>query len=492
MPTRTGPDAGVLKRWTRAVAPLFVRKSVEELAAEAERSGLRRALGPLDLTAIGVAAIIGAGIFFLLGLEARTTGPAVMVSLLIGGVGAVLAALSYAELASLVPGSGSAYAYAYAALGRLPAFLMGWIVFNAYAVGNMAVAIGWSDFFAAALDGIGRPLPGRLAADPFSGGLVNLPAAAVMIAVTGLTLPRIRASTLVNNLLVGLKLLIVIFVIVFGALFVRPAHWTPFSPAGTAGVVSSAAVLFFAYLGFDTVAATAEESRRPRRDLPVGIIASVGLSMLLYIAMAAVVTGMSPAADVGGRAPVAAAFSEQGYPWASGLITAGALVALATVLYAFQLALARILYVMARDGLLPRSFARLHPTTQTPWAVTLWTGGLAALGAALLPVDRVVNMAVLASIFIYVLVAAGVLVLKWRRPDAPRPFRAPGSVAAGAVAVLLLMAFYGVPLFDHLTFWAWVGAGLMLYGFYAHRRVPGAATAAPPTDPTPTRPARSK
>ncbi len=460
----------MLRAWL-AGSHLFDRKSLEAAQAEAERSGFRRALGPVSITAVGVAGMIGAGIFFLLGQEAGTTGPAVIVSLLIGGVAAALAALTFAEFASLVPGSGSAYAYAYTGLGRLPAFLLGWFILNSYMVGNMAVAIGWSVFFSTATDALGLPISEAWLANPFDGGLVNLPALIVVGLVTLLTLPKIRESAAFNNLLVFIKVAIVLFVILFGLAFVQADNYVPFNPGGSTAVVGSAAVLFFAYLGFDTAAATAEEARNPRRDLPIGILASVFVSMTLYIAMAAVVTGMTAPEAVGDdEAVVAVAFAREGHAWATGLITAGALVALATVLYAFQLALSRILFAMARDGFLPQRFTRLHPTTATPWAITLWTGGVTALGAGLLPLGPVVDMAVLAIIWVYAFVAVGVLALKAMQPEATRTFSVHWTVPVAAVAVLLYIAFYGIAPFLHLAFAMWVGLGLAVYGFYAHTR----------------------
>lgn len=449
---------------------LFSRLSLEDARAQSEASGLLRALGPVSLTGVGIAAMIGAGIFFLLGQEARGTGPAVVVSLLIAGAATALAALAYAEFASLVPGSGSAYAYAYTGFGRLPAFLMGWLILNGYAIGNAAVAIGWSAFLAVALERLGVSLDEALLGGPSSGGLLNLPAALIMALITGLTLLRVRQSVLVNNALVALKIVIVLFVILFGLQFVRAENYATFSPGGSPAVVGSAAVLFFAYLGFDVVAATGEEARRPRRDLPLGILASVAVATLLYIAMAAVVTGMMPQGAVASSdAVVAVAFADRGYAWAADIITLGALVALATVLYAFHLGLSRILFAMARDGFLPERWSRLHPRTSVPWEVTLWAGAFTVLAAAFLPLEQVVDTAVLAMIVIYILVAAGVLALKRLRPDAPRSFRVHWSVPAAAVLLLAYLGVVGIAPLIHAVTLAWVGLGLVLYGFYAHR-----------------------
>lgn len=457
-----------MARRTPGRGGLFARKSIEETVEQTERSGFRRALGPIDLTSIGIAAIVGSGIFFLLGLEAQATGPAVVISLFVAGVGAVLAALAYAEFAGMIPGNGSAYAYAFSAFGSLPAFMIGWLVFNAFAVGNVAVAIGWSEFFVSAVQGVGWDFPQSLSAGPGDGGVANVPAAAAMALITLLCLPKIQESTRINNVLVALKLLVVLFVICFGVFFIRPGNYSPAMPGGLESVVSSAAVLFFAYIGFETISSTAEESKNPRRDLPLGIVLSIGVAALLYILMALVFTGMAPPGDEAGRAPIALAFSNEGHPWASGLITLGVLVALATVMYAFQIALSRVLHAMARDGFLPRRFEKLHPSTGTPWAITLLTGLATAAAAAWLPLGEVVDMAVLASIFVYLIVAAGVIVLKFLRPTARRSFRVHPVVPAAAIIVLLPLAFWGIPIIVHLAFGAWIGLGLALYGFYAY------------------------
>lgn len=468
----------------RGAFGLFARKPVEEALAAGETSGFRRALGLIDLTSIGIAGIIGAGIFFFLGQEAQSTGPAVMVSLLVAGVAAVLAGFAYAEFASMIPVAGSSYSYAYATLGRLPAFVMGWLVLNAYAVGNMAVAIAWSKFFSPAMADLGAGLPRAITIDPAGGGVLDLPAFLIVVAITLLTLPRIRESTLFNNALVGLKLAIVLLIIVLGVLYIDVDNWAPFSPAGFSGVATSTAVLFFAYFGFDTVAAAAEEAKNPRRDLPLGILLSVGISMVLYILMAAAVTGMTPATEMPDPdvdPPVPAGFRRVGQDWAAGLITLGALVGLATVIYAFHLALSRIVTVMARDGFLPAAFTRLHPGTGTPWVTTLVLGFLTALGAGFLPIRGVLDMAVLATVFVYLLVAGGVIVLKFLRPDLPRKYSTHPILPALAIVLLLGIAFIGIPdALLHLVFWAWVGLGLILYGFYAHRRGPAFTGSASP------------
>lgn len=451
---------------------LLARKPLEEALAQTERSGYRRALGPWDLTSIGIAAIIGAGIFALLGDTARDhAGPAVLVSILVAGLGSLFAALAYAELASVLPGSGSAYTYVYTALGEAPAFLMGWFILMSYVVGNMTVAIVWSDYFTSGLDQLGGSLPVAVRAAPGAGGLVDVPALLISLLIAALCLPAVRGSVTINNFLVAIKIGVVIFTIALGFFLIRPANYVPFNPHGLPGITSGAALIFFAYLGFDTVSATAEEARAPRRDLPIGIVGSLLASMLLYLLMALVLTGLVPAATLAQEAPLAQAFDSRGFPWAGGIITMGALVATTTVLYAFQLALPRILHSMARDGFLPAWAEVLHPEHRTPWTLTILTGVATALGAALIPLGPVADMAVLSALWVYILVCAGVLMLKKLHPETPRKFRTPWAFPALGILVLLGLAVFGVGLLVQTALAIWAGLGLMIYGFYGHRRV---------------------
>lgn len=433
-----------------------------------EQSAYRRTLGLLDLSGIGVAAIIGAGIFFLLGQEAQSTGPAVVIALVIGGVAALLAALSYSEASSVLPGNGSAYGFAFAALGSLPAFLVGWLFVNAYAIGNAGVVIGWQSFALSALDGAGLALPEILTKPPADGGIMNLPATLLVALVTLIATLPMRTSSRVNNVLVALKLAIVAFVIVAGAFFVRPGNWTPVAPAGWSSLAGSTAVLFFAYVGFDTIAAAGAEAKRPRRNLPLAIMLSIGVCTVLYVLMAAVVTGMPAAGVDDGRAPIAAAFDAAGHAWAGGVVTAGALVSLATVAYAFHMAMARILQAMAADGFMPRVFARVSKRG-VPVAAALGVSLVTGTAAAFMPLAPVIDMGVLATIVIYAVVSVGTIVLRRRGQSRPDAFRVPAIIHWAALALLAAIAAFGIGPLIHLAFLAWCGLGLMLYGFWAHR-----------------------
>lgn len=432
-------------------------------------AGYKRSLRLLDLTGIGIAAIIGAGIFVFLGNEAAQTGPAVMVSLAIAGAASVLAAFSYAEAASMVPGSGSAYAFSWTALGRFPAFLTGWLFVNAYAIGNAGVAAGWTTYFSGLLASMGTSLPPAIQAAIGEGGVVNLPAVGMLVLVTVMTVIGIRESAWINNLLVALKLGLVLVVIAAGMAYFDGARWMPFAPGGWPAIVQSTAVMVFAYLGFDTIAAAGAEAKNPRRDLPLGILLSVGICALLYILMAGVLTGLAVPDDLAGRPRIVAALSHVGQEWAGHVVTLGALVGLITVAYAFQLAMARILQTMAADGFAPRWFAVVSPRTGTPARAAVAVGLFTALFAAFVPLSGLIDMAVEASIAIYVLVSLGILVLRRRDPARRPSYRVPAVFHVAAIALLAAIATLGLGALIHLLFVGWMALGFMVYGFWGHR-----------------------
>lgn len=436
---------------------------------DAPTDGYRRQLGTLDLAGIGVAAIIGAGIFVLLGNEAESTGPAVIVSLAIGAVAAILAAFSYAEASSILPGNGSAYSFAFAAFGRLPAFMMGWLFLNSYAIGNAGVAAGWTNYFVGGLSSLGLDWPASLATTPFDGGVLNIPAILLTTLVTILAALGVRTGTRINNVLVATKLAIVLLVIVAGAQFVQASEWTPFSPAGLGGIAASTATLFFAYLGFDTVAAAGAEAKNPRRALPIAILASVGLCAVLYILMAAVVTGMPKPDDLDGKPAIVAAFNLAGRTWVGHVVTVGVLVGLASVQYAFHMAMARILQAMARDGFAPKVLARVSPKTGTPVNAAIAVGLVTLPPAALFSLGDLIDMGVVAAMTIFAAVSIGIVLMRKSHPEHRPTFRIPSVLHLLAAAMLAVIAVVGLGVPVQLAFIAWFAIGLMLYGFWAHR-----------------------
>ncbi len=501
-------------RWKQ----LFRRKPLEDF--HVSDGGLRRVLGPVSLTALGVGAIIGSGIFVTTGeVAARHAGPGVVLAYIVAAVGCALAALCYAEFAALAPSAGSAYSYAYATLGELLAWVIGWDLVLEYAAAGAYIAVGWSaylDEFLAALTGY--RLPAVITADPFSSAgrsVVNLPAALIMALVTAILVRGVRESARANTVLVVVKVGVVLFVIAAGAYLVAPANWTdipadarhipddpaaswgllgylglhhwfggvddatrsPFLPYGASGVMLGAAMVFFAYLGFDTVSTHAEEARRPSRDLPVGILASLVLCTGLYIGVAVVLTGMVPYHQINPKAAMASAFARHGEAgdWfprlATVLVAAGALAGMTSVLLVTFQGQARIFLAMARDGLLPRRvFAAVHPRFHTPYRSTLLTGTVVALVAAFTPAEELGNMVCIGTLMAFAIVCAAVLVLRFMRPDCERPFRCPWVYVVAPFGVVLNL---GMMLFLPPETWlrlvVWLAIGLVVYFTYGRR-----------------------
>ena len=510
-------------------ANLFRTKSPDLLIAEAaapERQ-MKRALSAFDITCVGIGAIIGAGIFALAGTAAAGeqieaslwktpvlnfivshltnaelvygrpgAGPAVMLSFVVAAIACGFAALCYAELASMIPVSGSAYTYSYATLGEIVAWVIGWDLILEYAVGNMAVAVGWSGYFVklcGSLFGLKFPLwlvsdyrtassllsTGGDALNDFSSTTlpviaghpiaVDLPALLIVAAVTVLLIYGIRESARTNTTIVIIKVAVVVFVIAFGAFLVHPTNWHPFLPNGFGGMMSGAAIVFFAFIGFDAVSTTAEETKNPQRDMPIGIIASLIICTLLYVLMAAVLTGMRKyTIYFGDSAAVATAFT--GRPWAQALISAGALAGLTSVLLVFQLGQPRIFMAMARDGLLPEYFARIHPRFRTPYITTIWTGVAVGGVAMLTDIGSLADLTNIGTLFAFVLVCLGVIVLRRKEADRPRPFRVPmvpWSPLLGVFLCVILML--SLPLETWGRFIIWLAIGLSIYFLYSVR-----------------------
>ena len=469
----------------RQRSQLFAVKPIDVLLAEmAGEHRLRRVLGPVTLTSLGVGAIIGAGIFVLTGLAANVyAGPGLILSFVFAGIGCALAALCYAEFASMVPVAGSAYTYAYATLGELFAWIIGWDLVLEYAVASSTVAHGWSHYFLSFLRLFGVTLPARWTGNPIdfdpathawvhTGAICNLPAAAIVIFVTVVLVIGIRESAGFNAAMVLLKLAVVLLVIILGAQYIRPENWHPFLPYGIPGVLKGSAYIFFAYIGFDAVSTHAEEARNPQRDVPIGIIASLAVCTVLYILVAAVLTGMVPYHQIDLDAPVAKAFEARGLPVAVFLISLGAIVGITSVLLVLLLSQARVLLAMARDGLIPRSFfAAVHPRFRTPHKATILTGVLVAIVAALFPLKILADLVNIGTLMAFVIVCAAVLVMRRTNPGLPRPFRTPlvPLVPILGMASNTLMMFY-LGWENWLRLFVWLAVGLVIYFGYGHKR----------------------
>ncbi len=479
----------------------FRRKPLEVLLREmAGEHRLRRALGPVALTAMGIGAIIGTGIFVLTGVAAHDkTGPALMLSFVVSGIACVFAALCYAEFASMVPVAGSAYTYAYATLGELFAWIIGWDLILEYAVASSTVAHGWSHYFQDFIGLFGVQIPAVFSRSPFdydptighfvsTGAWFDLPAVVIAGLVTVILVIGIRESASFNAVMVMIKLAIVVFVIVVGAMYVKPENWTPFAPYGLTGIsffgktlygqtgaggeplgmLAGAAVIFFAYIGFDSVSTQAEEAKNPKRDVPIGIIVSLILCTVLYIAVAAVITGMVPYNQINIDAPISAAFGNIGLPWARFLISIGALTGITSVLLVMMLSQPRVFLAMARDGLLPRSFfAAIHDKFRTPYKATILTGIFVATVAAVVPLRILAELVNIGTLLAFVIVCGAVLVMRKKHPEAERPFRAPWvpfTPIAGIALCLLLM--FSLPPENWIRLAVWLVIGFVIYYFY--------------------------
>ncbi|HTS88983.1 MAG TPA: amino acid permease [Gemmatimonadales bacterium] len=469
---------------------LFHRKSLAALAEEAGQSGLRRALGPLNLTALGIGSVIGTGIFVLTGTAAsQNAGPSLVLSMIIAGVGCAFAGLCYAELAAMIPVAGSAYTYAYATIGEFAAWIIGWDLILEYALSTATVAVGWSGYFASFMRDLGLALPPGLTAPPGMSvalsdgsvvpGLFNVPAALIVLLVAALLIIGIKESADTNAALVILKTGALVVFVVAGASFVRRDHLTPFIPPnegefgrfGWSGVLQGAAVMFLAYIGFDAVSTAAQEAKRPQRDLPIGILASLAICTVLYIAVATVLIGIVPYKALNVADPIAVGIDATGLRWLSPVIKLSAIFGLFSTMLVTLLGQTRIFYSMSRDGLLPKGFSNVHPRFRTPHLSTLLTAVVIAAAAGLVPIGVLGRLVSMGTLLAFVLVCIGIVVLRRTEPDIPRPFRTPAVPwvpAAGAVICFIQMLSLPHTTWDRLVIWLVVG--LIVYFGYSRRR----------------------
>ncbi|MEP6940181.1 MAG: amino acid permease [Rudaea sp.] len=460
-------------------------KSIERLQAEAEsRRDFRRVLGLWQLTAIGLGGIIGVGIFVLAGQQAAmNAGPAVALSFIIAGIGGAAAALCYAEFAGMIPVTGSAYTYGYAVLGELAAWVIGWDLLLEYALVVAVVAIGWSGYVQVLLSSVGIQLPlwAQGALGTGEGHVFNVIAATVTVVVAVLLTMRTEWGARLNTLIVAIKVIGIALVIGIGVFFVDPANWHPFVPAavvgadgkshfGWAGVITGASVVFFAVFGYDTLTTAAEESKDPQRDLPRAVVLSLAISMVLYIAVTLVLTGMVPYTELGGAAPVSDAFARIGLRWVSIVAAAAAVVGVISVLFAFTLGAARIWFALARDGLLPAWFARVHPSYGTPYRPTLIIGVGTAFVAGLLPIGQVAELVNIGTLAAFVIICASILVLRVRQPELRRGFRTPAVWLVAPLGIVFsLWLISALPWVTFERFVIWMALGFLIYFFYGIR-----------------------
>jgi APA family basic amino acid/polyamine antiporter len=462
---------------------LLKTKAIDRLVSDVEEGGkaLRRSLNAVDLTLLGIGGIIGTGIFVLTGTAAANqTGPAIVVSYAVAGLACAFAALCYAEFAATIPIAGSAYTYAYATLGEVFAWMIGWDLILEYSVASMAVSIGWSGYFQRILAGFGLGLPAWMTAAPGTapGALVNLPAILIVLVIMGLLVVGIRESARFNTTMVAIKVAAVLFFLAAGVWYVEPANWTPFMPYGWSGVMTGAAVVFFAYIGFDAVSTAAEEAQNPKRDLPIGIIASLVICTVFYVAVSAVLSGIIPVVEFKAdaqflNAPVAYALAVINQDWAAGLVSAGAVAGITSVLLVMLMGQPRIFFSMSRDGLLPRGVSQVHPRFQTPYITTIITCVIVAVSAGFVPIQVVGEMTSIGTLFAFAVVCMAVIVLRVTRPDVHRPFKAPGGLfvpVLGVLSCLYLMVSLSVMTWVRLLLW--LDVGMIIYWCYGRRHSP--------------------
>ena len=434
-------------------------------------TGLKRCLSAMDLTLLGIGAIIGAGIFVLTGIAAaKSAGPAIVLSYVVSGFACAFAALAYAELAASVGGCGSAYGYAYAGLGEFIAWMIGWDLILEYGVATAAVAIGWAGYVNNALTAMGMPMPAALLKSPVEGGLVNLPAFLIILTLAGLLAVGIRQSARFNAVMVLVKLLAITTFVAVAAFNVQPENWTPFMPFGWEGVMGGAALIFFAYIGFDAVSTAAEEAVNPQRDLPIGILASLAVCTVIYVVVAGLLTGIVPYHTLNVASPVADSLLRIGYPWAAAFIAAGAIAGLTTVMLVLYYGLTRVFLAMSRDGLLPPVFSAVNKNTQTPIRIILASGVLIACIAGFTPIGDVAELVNIGTLAAFVLVCAGVMHLRYTRPDLKRPFRTPfGAVTPLLGIIFCVYLMLSLPPITWVRFGVWLALGLVIYFVYSRR-----------------------
>jgi basic amino acid/polyamine antiporter, APA family len=454
---------------------LFATKDTDALVRDTEEKGasLARVVGLLDLTALGLGAIIGTGIFVVIGEAIGDSGPAIILSFLLAGVTCAFSALAFAELASSIPVSGSAYTYSYATLGELAAWIIGWDLILEYAVSVAAVAVGWGQYFNNLADSLfGFTLPDSLAAPPGDGGSFNLPAVFIVLAITAVLCVGIRESARFNTIMVFIKLAVLAFFLIVGVTVFNADNLKPFAPEGVDGIVTASSVIFFAYIGFDAISTSGEETKNPGRDLPIAIIGSLAVATALYIAVSVVAVSALPFQELkGAEAPLTTVIKDGvGINWAGNIISFGALVAITSVVLTILYGQTRIMFAMCRDGLMPRSFAKVNDKTKTPVRITATFGILIALVAAFVPLTEIVKLVNIGTLFAFIVVNIGVIILRRTKPDLERGFRVPFVPVfpiIGSLLCVYLMRYLSLETW--LRFFAWMAIGLVIYFVYGIR-----------------------
>ena len=461
---------------------LFATKPLSRLMSESEgEHGLKRTLGPVQLVALGIGAIIGAGIFTLTGVAAANhAGPAIVYSFILAAVGCMFAGFCYSEFSTMIPIAGSAYTYAYATMGELIAWIIGWALVLEYAVGAATVSVSWSGTIDSMLQSFGIQLPPLMLNSPFdpTPGVLNLPAVFIVIVISMILIVGIQESARFNAVIVAVKVVVVILFIGIGYFFINGDNYHPFIPENTTGkfgafgwtgVLAAAGQIFFAYIGFDAVSTAAQESKNPKRDMPIGIIGSLAICTVLYILYALVLTGVVNYVDLNVKAPLAVAVDRmKSIPWLAFLMKLGSLAGLTSVMLVMLLGQSRVFYSMSRDGLLPKLFADVHPRLRTPWKSNLLLMVFVSLGAAFTPIAQLGNLTSIGTLFAFVLVCIGIIIMRRTQPDLPRPFRTPLVPLVPILGVLFnFLLMYSLDRLTWIAFVVWMCIGLVIFFTYS-------------------------
>lgn len=454
----------------------------KKLISDIPDNEFKRTLSAFQLVLFGIGVVIGAGLFSITGIAAaQNAGPAIVLAFLIAALGSLFAGLCYSELATMIPVSGSAYSYAYAAFGELIAWIIGWDLMLEYAIGASTVAISWSSYFLSLLHDLHIPFPKALAESPWQGdgiGIVNLPAMLILGVLTAIIISGIRRSSWFNASMVILKLLIIFTFIVLGWAYIDPANYIPFIPANTgefgafgiSGILKASGVVFFAYIGFDAISTVAQETKNPSKSIPIGMLGSLGICAILYVLFAHVLTGMVNYKELDSAAPIAVAIDKTPYPWLKIAMKLAVLAGFSSVILVLMIGQSRIFYHMSKDGLIPSFFSRLHPRYNTPWISNLALFTLACAFSGFVPISIVGHMTSIGTLFAFVIVCFGVMILRYRHPELPRPFKTPLMPLTPILGILTCgLMIYSLGADNWLRLGVWLAVGMAVYGFYGYR-----------------------
>ena len=446
---------------------IWQKKTLNDMLDSAEQSGLRKNLNAIDLAALGIGSVVGTGIFVSTGMGAQLAGPAVLISFIVAAITSALCALTYAELATMFPVAGSTYSYSYVAFGEVIAWIIGWDLMLEYLVSASAVASGWSGTFVGLLSSAGITLPTQITRTPMMGGFMDLPAISITLFVTYVLYVGIKESAKLNNIIVLIKIFVILLFIALGVFHIHVVNFKPFAPYGWKGIMAGASIIFFAYIGFDAVSTAAEETINPKRDVPMGLAITLGVVIVLYIAVAIVLTGMVPFKEISVNNAVPGALATVGINWGAAFVGTGAVIGMISTLLVTLYGQIRIFMVMARDGLLPKVFSTVHPVHKTPHICTLITGISTAVMAGFLPLNVIIELCNIGTLFAFVLVSLGIIVLRRTMPNVERKFRCPWVPLVPILTIAsCLYLMLSLPLVTWIRFGVWLFVGLIIYFMY--------------------------